>query len=79
MLFYATPIAYSAEVIPEKFSFIITLNPMAHILNAYRDIFYYQRMPNMQTLGIMFAISILIFVVGYLIFNKLQKNFAEEL
>lgn len=79
MLFYATPIAYSADTIPANFSFIITLNPMAHILNAYRDIFYYQRMPELQTLGVMFIISILVFVIGYAFFNKLQKNFAEEL
>lgn len=79
MLFYATPIAYSADTIPSSYQFIITLNPMAHILNAYRDIFYYQRMPELQTLGVMFVISILIFVIGYRIFNKLQKNFAEEL
>ena len=79
MLFYATPIAYSADTIPANFSFIITLNPMAHILNAYRDIFYYQRMPELQTLAIIFAISVALFVVGYAIFNKLQKSFAEEL
>ena len=79
MLFYATPIAYSADTIPANFSFIITLNPMAHILNAYRDIFYYQRMPELQTLAIIFAISVVLFVVGYAIFNKLQKSFAEEL
>ena len=58
MLFYATPIAYSADTIPANFSFIITLNPMAHILNAYRDIFYYQRMPELQTLAIIFAIVV---------------------
>ena len=74
MLFYATPIAYSADTIPANFSFIITLNPMAHILNAYRDIFYYQRMPELQTLAIIFAISVVLFVVGYAIFNKLQKK-----
>ena len=79
MLFYATPIAYSADTIPANFSFIITLNPMAHILNAYRDIFYYQRMPELQTLAIIFAISLALFGVGYAIFNKLQKSFAEEL
>ena len=79
MLFYATPIAYSADTIPANYSFIITLNPMAHILNAYRDIFYYQRMPELQTLAIIFAISVALFVGGYAIFNKLQKSFAEEL
>ena len=79
MLFYGSPIAYSAEALTGKLSLIITLNPMAHILIAYRDIFYYQRIPNMLNLAILAVVSILIFVIGYLIFNKLQKNFAEEL
>lgn len=79
MLFYGSPIAYSPEVLTGKLSLIITLNPMAHILIAYRDIFYYQRMPNMQHLGILALFSVLIFVIGYAIFNKLQKSFAEEL
>lgn len=79
MLFYASPIAYSADVIPENYKFVITINPMAHILIAYRDIFYYQRMPDLQTLGILGLISLLVFVIGYAIFNRLQKNFAEEL
>ena len=55
------------------------LNPMAQIISAYRDIFYYQRMPDIQGLLILLLITIVFCIVGYLIFNKLQKGFAEEL
>lgn len=79
MLFYGTPIAWAAETLPAQFQFVVWLNPMAHILNAYRDIFYYQRMPQLQMLGIILALSIVLCVAGYWIFNKLQRNFAEEL
>lgn len=78
VLFYATPIVYSLETLPEQFRGIMYLNPMAHIITAYRSIFYDQAMPNLQTLGILFAISIVLCVVGYIIFSKLQKGFAEE-
>ena len=79
LLFYATPIVYAAESIPEDFKFIIEYNPMTYIINGYRDIFYNQTSPDMLALGILFIIAIALCVVGYLIFNKLQKGFAEEL
>lgn len=79
MLFYATPIAYSSSSIPEAFKNIMYLNPMAHIIDAYRAIFYYQQMPNLLDLGILLVISIFITIGGYFIFEKLQKRFAEEI
>ena len=79
LLFYATPIVYAAEAIPEDFKFIIEYNPMTYIINGYRDIFYNQTSPDMLALGILFIIAIALCDVGYLIFNKLQKGFAEEL
>lgn len=79
LLFYATPIVYSGDSIPEAFKFIITINPMAHIIEGYRDIFYNQTAPDFIALGIVFAISVALCVGGYFIFKKLQKGFAEQL
>lgn len=77
--FYATPIVYKLEQLPAHLRIIMQLNPMTYIINAYRDIFYYQQMPNMQHLGILFAISLVLLIVGYFAFKKMQKGFAEEL
>lgn len=78
MLFYATPILYAPSLIPEKLSFIFNLNPMKHIIGSYRDIFYYQTLPDFSALGIVFICSLVLVVIGYFIFNKLEKGFAEE-
>ena len=78
-VFYATPIVYKLEQLPANLQIIMQLNPMTHLINAYRDIFYYHQMPNMQILCILLALSILLTVIGYFIFKKLQKGFAEEL
>ena len=79
VMFYATPIVFSRESIPEAFRHIINLNPMAHIINGYRDIFYYQQLPDFKSLGMLFVLSIAVCIIGYFIFKKLQKGFAEEL
>lgn len=77
--FYGTPIVYKLEQLPQNLQTLMKLNPMTHIINGYRDIFYYQQMPDMKSLFILLAISTILTVVGYMIFQKLQKGFAEEL
>ena len=79
LLFYATPIVYAPNTIPENFQWILKFNPMTYIINGYRDIFYYKQMPDLSAIAIVLAIGIIICLVGYLIFNKLQRRFAEEL
>lgn len=79
LLFYATPIVYSMETIPENFRWILKINPMTYIIEGFRDIFYYQKMPDIKMLGIILIIGIATCIIGYMIFNKLQKRFAEEL
>ena len=77
--FYATPIVYKLEQLPHTLQILVNLNPMTHLINAYRDIFYYHQMPNMEILVILLGISLVLTVVGYFIFKKLQKGFAEQL
>lgn len=79
LLFYATPIVYGLDIIPESFRWILKINPMSYIIDGYRSIFYYQKMPDFVGFGIVLAISVILCIIGYLVFNKLQKRFAEEL
>ena len=77
--FYLNPIVYSIDFIPAKWLPIFKLNPMLHIINAYRDILFYQKLPDLANLGLWFIISVLIAFFGYKTFKKLEKRFAEEL
>lgn len=79
MLFYATPILYSASMFAgSKFSWIIKINPMASIINSYRNILYYQTIPEIKSLLITLGASLVLLFIAFKIFNKLQKGFAEE-
>ncbi len=79
LMFYATPIAYNASVIPENYQWIMRLNPMSYIITGFRDIFYYQQMPDIKGLLFLFILGVLLCTIGYVIFSKLQKGFAEQL
>lgn len=78
LLFYATPILYTADMFPESIRWVLYLNPMTTIIESYRNIFYYQQSPALTSLMIVFALSFMILIIGYLIFKKLERGFAEE-
>ena len=79
LLFYLSPIVYSADMIPSKFLPFFKLNPMFHIIGYYREALYYKQIPNIYSMLGLLVICSLFLVVGYLIFKKLEKRFAEEL
>ena len=79
LAFYATPIVYNGELLPAKFQWVIKLNPMAQVINAYRDILFYHKTPDYNSIGTLALFSFIILFVGYEIFKKLKKNFVEEL
>lgn len=74
---YFTPIIYNINDIPEKWQSIFRLNPMCHVITAYRDILYYKEVPEMGSLLITGVVSILVLIVGFVIFAKLKRRFAE--
>jgi ABC-2 type transport system permease protein len=78
-MFYATPIVYSLDMVPQNLKNLLMINPMTAIISSYRDILFYKQLPNLQHLAIMFFVSLLLIYVGLIIFRKLQRNFAEEL
>ena len=69
LLFYATPVVYSAETIPENFAWVLKINPMTYIIDGYRNIFYNQTAPDVKALLILLLILIV----------DLQKNYKENL
>lgn len=78
MAFYATPILYSVDMFPKNIRWLLNLNPMAHIIGGYRDIFYYQKLPDLLPLAIIFMIGFFVMMIGYFIFKRLEKGFAEQ-
>lgn len=85
MAFYASPIVYKLEQFQAigggKAAIIlklIKLNPMTIIITGYRNAFMYHMWPNWNELLYVFLMGIILVVIGYFIFKKLEKGFAEQ-
>ena len=78
---FLSPVMFSAKTvtIPEKFMPFWNLNPMAHVLDSYRDILYYKQVPDLKTLGVAVGMGVFFLVFGELVFSRLQRGFAENL
>ena len=76
---YATPICYPETMVPEKYLSLYRLNPVTPIVNAYRDVLYYGRTPDLTTLLLAIGIGLITVFIGVLVFGRLQRRFAEEL
>lgn len=74
---FLTPVFYGMNQVPDKILPILLMNPMTPIIIAYRDILYYKQIPNMETLIHACTFSIGIFLIGYVVFTRLQRRFAE--
>lgn len=76
---YMTPIIYPLSIVPENFRLIFQINPMTPIIEAYRDILYLGQVP--QTSDLLHALfaGIIVLMIGFIVFSKLKRHFAEEL
>ena len=80
MAFYGTPIVYQFDMFSGSsiLSKLIGLNPMTGIMQGYRDAFLYHVLPDWTTTFILLGVSALVLVIGWTIFRKLEKGFAEQ-
>ncbi len=76
---FLTPVMYPSSRVPQEYLPIWNMNPMVHVIEAYRDILYYKKVPDLKTLGTAVAMGCIFLIVGELIFSRLQKGFAENL
>lgn len=75
--FYVTPILYATEFFPEKYRWIFKINPMSVYINAYRQVVLTSNFPNWSSLSIGIIISIVIFILSYRFFKKMEGVFAD--
>lgn len=76
---FLSPVMYSIDMVPENMRDLFNLNPMTPIIVAYRDILYYKRAPELATLLHGFIFSVILLIIGWFVFGKLKKHFAEEM
>jgi lipopolysaccharide transport system permease protein len=92
MWMYLSPVIYPSSMVrdvsdqiggllgsPIRLADIYYVNPMVHFLDLFRNLLYDNRWPDVSTWLICLAWSIVILVIGVVVFRRNERNLAETL
>lgn len=78
--FYVTPIVYPASKIPESWRvWVFWLNPVTAIAEVYRDLVLVGEVKHWRELGFSCLISVIVFLIGLQVYQRLRSAFADVL
>ncbi|CAG0928409.1 Teichoic acid translocation permease protein TagG [Rhodocyclaceae bacterium] len=73
---YITPVIFPVSLVPERWQWLLYLNPMTGLVEGFRSAFLGKPF-DLNGLGISFAIAIAVFLVGVAYFEKVERRFAD--
>ena len=77
--FWGTPILYTVAEVPERFRAVFALNPFTHLAVAYQEVLFFDGpFHGWRQLLILGAVSVLVLLLGYFVFDRLRDTLAEE-
>lgn len=78
-LMYLTPIVYPISIIPDRFRWLVKLNPLVYIVEIVRAPIYYGILPSPTTLLLATVLSFGSLLIGWMIFRHLAPRFHAHL
>ena len=78
---WASPIMWRIEIVPERFRWIMKLNPAYYIITGYRDslLYHVNVFKHLANTLYFWSIVIILMIIGSATFNKLRPHFADVL
>jgi lipopolysaccharide transport system permease protein len=73
---FATPVIYPASLVPNKWHWLLYLNPMAGIVEGFRSAFLGLSF-NLSLIGVSLLVAVILFLAGLLYFEKVERRFAD--
>jgi len=73
---YATPVVYPVSLVPEKWQWLLFLNPMTGVIEAFRSAFL-DRPFDLPSIAISLTMSVFIFICGVAYFERVERRFAD--
>jgi lipopolysaccharide transport system permease protein len=75
--FFLTPIAYPASIMPSEAAWIQSVNPIHHLMEAYRSLLLRGAWPSWEGLLFFAAASVIVFWAGGAFFRRVKHEFAD--
>jgi lipopolysaccharide transport system permease protein len=79
ILFFLTPVAYPASLVPEKWRAVYELNPMVGIVEAFRAALVGESLGLVRPLTISLSVIVILLVTGAFYFRRVERTLADEL
>ena len=79
LLMYASPIIYPLSSVPDDYKSIIIFNPMTSIIEGFRFSFFNQGELDFFLTSFSVISTLLIFILGLLLFNKVERTFIDTI
>ena len=76
---YLTPIIYPISIVPERFRWLIKLNPLVYIVQIVRDPIYNGILPSPTTFTIAVVTSLGSVAIGWMIFRHMAPRFHAHI
>ena len=78
-MFFVTPILWPPDRLPDSLSWIEDYNPLAYLVNAYRDLILNGTLPGALSTLYFTLFSVALFIFGFALFVRLRPKFADHL
>jgi ABC-type polysaccharide/polyol phosphate export permease len=79
LLFYLTPVFYDAARVPDDYEWVIRLNPVTPLLDAYREVLLEGSLPAAGPVAAVAAVAVATAAIGLAVFQRLRRGFVDEL
>lgn len=76
---YGSPIAYGLGLIPEKVMFLYMLNPVTPIITTFRYAMFGFGYFNLGDYLLSWAISLVLFFIGLILFSRIERTFMDTI
>lgn len=77
LLMYASPIVYPLSIVPDKYRWIILANPVTSIIETFKYAFLGVGEFNWIHLAYSFVFTLMLFILGLIIFHRVEKSFMD--
>jgi lipopolysaccharide transport system permease protein len=77
LLFYMTPVFYGAQTIPDKYRWVLDLNPLATIVGCYRALALGEPAPAAWLIAVTALACAVLAAAGYAFFRRLESRFPD--
>jgi lipopolysaccharide transport system permease protein len=77
--FFLTPLVYDVSVVPARFKFVYSLNPVTRLIESAREILIQHQLPTLFDSIVIISGTVILLLIGFAITHKFEAHFAEEI